>query len=267
MSTALPSRRTATADPFFTLEHLERRRQAMAQNSSWQGVDESDPQGPCGHAYGIEKSTWLTRQSKASHWKYAMNVSPQEVVDVIKAAGIRKWVLLELHGYVGYLPDPRATQHVDVMIGPKQRRRAVEAIQAKWPTLVLHEYSEVVRFLDSQDAYADGRPKTVVDLMMTFGKFQETILAECIVTDRTTGHRIPTLEGALVSKYAALVSVHRDRRKKGLDAADFRGMVQANFDRINRDELARLGGEVWDDGAAEILRFVEIAMRDEPFSV
>lgn len=259
--------RAANTDPFFTPEHLERRRQAMARYSHWQGVDDADPNGPCGHAYGIEKSTWLTRQSKASHWKGAMIVSPQDVVDLLKAAGIRKWVLMGLHGYVGYLPDPRATQDVNVMIGTKQRRRSVKAIQAKWPNLILREHSEVARFLDPQNLSADGQPKPVVDLMMPWGKFQQTILDEFVVTDRQTGHRIPTLEGALVSKYAAMVSLYRDRRKKEYDAADFRGMVRSNFDRIARNDLQRLGGEVWSDGAAEILRFVDIAMRDEPFPV
>lgn len=262
-----PPRLAVNSDPFFTPEHFERRRQAMTQYSHWQGVDASDPRGPCGHAYGIGKSTWLTQQSKTSHWKGAMNVSPQEVVDVLKSARIRKWVLMGLHGYVGYLPEPRATQDVDVMIGAKQRRRAVKAIHAKWSNLILREHSEVARFLDPQDLTADGQPKPVVDLMMPWAKFQQTILDQFVVTDRQTGHRIPTLEGALVSKYAAMLSLYRSYDKKEQDAVDFRRMVRTNFDRIARDDLQRLGGEVWEGGAAEILRFVEIALRDEPFPV
>jgi hypothetical protein len=196
-----------------------------------------------------------------------MDVAPQEVIDVLVRAGIKGWVLMGLHGCVGYLPDPRATQDVDVMVPYGQRKRAVKAIRAAWPDLLVNDLSQVVRFMDPQDRYPDGQPKPVIDLMFPWGKFQETILKKHVVIDEETQHRIPSLEAALVSKYASMISQHRDRAKKEQDAVDFRRMVRANHERINCDALRRLANQVWDGGGGEITHFLEIAISDQPFPV
>ena len=252
---------------FFTEEYLERRRQAMARYTGWKGVDDLDPKCPAGHACGVRTSVRLTRQYRTTHRKQAMDITPQDVIDVLVAAGVKDWVLMGLHGYVGYLPDPRATQDVDVMVPYRQRKRAVGAIRKAWPNLIVRELSQVVRFMDPQDKYPTGQPKPVIDLMMPWGKFQETILKEYVILDEETQHRIPRLEAALASKYAAMISVHRDADKKEYDAGDFRSMVRANHDRIVRDDLRRLAEEVWEGGGEEILRFLDIALSDEPFPV
>jgi hypothetical protein len=172
-----------------------------------------------------------------------------------------------LHGYVGYLPDPRATQDVDVLVPYAQRKRAQKAIQEAWPDLIVRELSQVVRFMDPNDLYPNGQLKPVIDLMLPWGKFQETILKEFVVVDEKTRHRIPRLEAALVSKYGAMVSPHRDWDKKEQDAVDFRRMVRANHDRIQRNELRRLADQVWQNGGNEIEQFLEIALSDQPFPI
>jgi hypothetical protein len=196
-----------------------------------------------------------------------MNIGPQEVIDVLVAAGVKNWVLMGLHGYVGYLTQPRATQDVDVMVSYGERKCAVRAIRDAWPNLVVRELSQVVRFLDPADLGPDGKPKAVIDLMQPWGKFQATILKQHVLIDEETLHRIPTLEAAMVSKYAAMVSPHRDRERREQDAVDFRRMVRANHDRIRHDELRPLADEVWDGAGAEIERFLEIALSDEPFPI
>jgi hypothetical protein len=85
--------------------------------------------------------------------------------------------------------------------------------------------------------------------------------------DEQTQHRIPTLEAALVPKYAAIVSPFRERDRKEYDAGDFRRLVRANADRIQKDDLRRLAALVWEGGADEIERFVQIAVSDEPFPI
>src|SRR5688572_8100512 len=107
---------------FFTPEHLERRRQAMVQYTGMEGADALDPKGPSGHAAGVRTSTRLTRQYRQTHRKQAMDISPQDVIDVLVAAGVKNWVLMGLHGYVGYLPSPRATQDVDVLVPHDDRK-------------------------------------------------------------------------------------------------------------------------------------------------
>ena len=50
-----------------------------------------------------------------------------------------------LHAYVGYMPDPRATQNVDIMVPYTARQRAKNAIMTRWPTLQIRELSRVTR--------------------------------------------------------------------------------------------------------------------------
>ena len=101
-----------------------------------------------------------------------MNVSPQEVIDVLVAAGVKNWVLMGLHGYVGYLPEPRATQDVDVMVPSGQRKLAAKAIRQAWPGLIVRELSQVVPFMDPNDLYPNGQPKPVIDLMLPGASFR-----------------------------------------------------------------------------------------------
>jgi hypothetical protein len=266
-SDARPRQISPAFADLFSEEHLRRRREAMARDRSWEGVDDGVFNGPVGHANGVATSTRLTSDFRRTHRKKAMDITPQQVIDVLVAAGVKKWVLMGLHGYAGYLPEPRATQDVDIMVPYSHRKRAVKAVHEAWPKLLVTPRSEVVRFTDPNDLDPAGNPKPVIDLMMTFGEYQKSILRDFVVIDRKTKHRIPRLEAALVAKYAPLVSLHRSRDKRELDAADFRRMVRANHDRINRDQLRRLADEIWKGAGKEILQFVEIAMSDEPFPV
>ena len=255
----------------YTEEHRDKRRRAISKQEAnrWKGVDATDPKSPAGHSRGMRISVALTTDYRQTHRKAAMDIKPQDVIDVLTAAGVRGWVLMGLHGYVGYLPQPRATQDVDVLISRRDQSRAVQAVRSAWPTLLVEELAPVIRFRDPGDCYADGKPKPVVDLMLPWSKLNEAILrdAEYVVVDAETGHRIPTVEAALAAKYAAMISDFRDREKKEYDAGDFRRMARANYDRIQREPLRRLGEFVWEGGGAELEQFLEIALRDEPFPV
>jgi hypothetical protein len=255
---------------FYTPAYLERRRlaiEAAEAAAGFQGIDQYDPTLPSGHAYAIRKSTSLTSYTKRHQRKAAMDITPQEVIDVLVAAGVKNWVLMGLHGYVGYMPSPRATQDVDVMVPYNERSKAKKAIAARWPELVIRELSQVTRFLDPLDLDHEGQPKPTVDIMHPWSPFQELILKEYVLVDKETQHRIPTIEAALASKYAAIVSAHRDREKKEYDAGDFRRLVRANRDQIRMPDLRRLAELVWEGGANDVERFVETALSDEPFPI
>jgi hypothetical protein len=251
----------------FTPAYLENRRRALEQQGGPQDMDDGEPTLPAGHAYAIRKSTWITSEFRRVHRKGAMDITPQDVIDALNAGGVKNWVLMGLHGYVGYMPNPRATQDVDIMVPYSARARAKKAIATRWPNLEVRELSQVTRFADPADLDAEGRPKPVVDLMHPWSPFQELILKEYVIVDEATQHRLPTLEAALVSKYAAVVSPHRDIEKKEYDAGDFRRLVKANHGRIREDDLRRLAGLVWEGGADEIVSFVAIALSDKPFPI
>lgn len=194
-----------------------------------------------------------------------MDITPQEVVDCLVEAKVKNWVLMGLHGYVGYLPMPRATQDVDVMVPYSQKNKAVKAISSKWPTLEQRELSQVVRFMDPGDLDAKGNPKPIIDIMLPWSPFQETILKQHVTVDPETSIRLPVIEAAVVSKYAAVISPHRDLEKKEYDAGDLRRLIKTNHKDIDLQILQDLAGQVWEGGNVEILRFVDQALNDQPF--
>ncbi len=248
-----------------TPEFLAARNAAMARFTGWIGHDALDPTGPSGHAYGMQVSTRLTTYYRSTHRKGAMDITPQQVIDCLVAADVQNWVLMGLHGYVGYLPMPRATQDVDVMVPFSQRDKAAKAIASKWPTLLRHNLPQVIRFLDGGDLDQDGKPKPVVDLMMPWSPFQITILKDHVRVDPETGHRLPTIEAAIVSKYAAYISPHRDLDKKAFDAGDLGRLFKANWKDIDRERLSALASQVWEHGAEEIIQFMQFAIDNKPF--
>ena len=64
-----------------------------------------------------------------------------------------------------------------------------------------------------------------------------------------------------------MISAMRVFEKKQQDSVDFRRMVRANCDRIDREILRKLAEEVWPGGADEVERFIEQTMRDEAFTL
>ena len=257
--------KTKTRPELFSPEWYAWRAASIAKQDAPHDLNIGEPQGAVGHEYGIRTTTRLIRNYRELHRKLAMDITPQLVIDVLVKAGVKKWVLMGLHGYVGYLADPRSTQDVDVMIAPSERKKAVKAISAAWPTLLVTNCDVVVRFRDPNDLDHHGDPKPTIDLMLPWSKFQQTILKDFVKIDPATKHRIPRLEAALVAKYAAMISTFRNLEKKEQDAVDFRRMVRANIDNIDRKSLRQLADEVWEGGADEVERFLDTAKSNRPF--
>ena len=238
----------------------------LLNEDGFAGVDETNPKSPSGHAYGIRTSTRLTSDYRRTHRKDSVDVTPQQVMDCISDAGVSNWVLMGLHGYVGYMPMPRATQDVDIMVPYSQKQKACKAIAARWPMLVMRELSQVVRFLDPNDLDEDGQPKPVIDVMLPWSEFQKTILLDHVLVDAKSGNRIPTVEAAIVSKYAALVSPFRHVDKRDYDSGDIRRIMKANANKIDREVLSGLASQVWEGGGEEIKKYLELALEDKPFA-
>lgn len=222
-------------------------------------------QFPVGHTRGIDTATLLTTRYRHDHRSDSMDVTPRQVMDVLVSAGIRRWVLMGLYGYVGYLAQPRATQDVDVMVSDNELEAAATALSRRWPELNVERFEIVLRFLDPGEVSIDGQVKQVIDLMRPTNGCHEAILAEHHRLDPTSGHRIPTLEAAMAAKYAALVSPHRHWDRKQQDAVDLRGLVLPNQDSIDRDRLRELGELVFPGGGDELLEFLQLAIDRQPF--
>ena len=251
--------------PYGTPEWVAYRKAAIARTSFF--MDYGDPTAAVGHAYGVRQSSRLTRDYRQIHRKLAMDITPQPVIEVLIKAGVKKWVLMGLHGYVGYMAMPRATQDVDILIAMREKKKAVDAIKAAWPTLLVEEFPVVIRFRDPNDLGADGQPKPTIDLMLPYHDYQKTILKSYVIRDEETQHAIPRIEAALVAKYAAMMSDERARDKKEQDSSDFRRITRPNMSRIDIPKLRFLAEEFWVGAGDDIVRFLDLAVRDEAFPI
>ena len=240
----------------------------LIATAGFAGVDQTDPQTPIGHNEGLRKSAFLTSDYRTRTGRGCVDVTPQQVMACLQDAGVKNWILMGLHGLVGYLPMPRATQDVDVMVPYSEKKRAAKAIATAWPMLTKVELSQVVRFVDDTDRMPDGTSKPVIDLMLPWSPFQETILKDHVRVDPESGIRFPTIEAVLASKYAALVSPHRSRDKKEYDAGDFRRVVLADkASTIDTEALLILGDQVWQGGGEELVHFVELCRNDKALPI
>ena len=153
------------------------------------------------------------------------------------------------------------------MVPISQKGKATKAIHAAWPDLVVTKYPQMIRFSDSGDLDSNGSPKPVIDIMLPLSPFQLTILAEHVLVDKSTGDRIPTIEAAVVSKYAATISPNRQFDKREQDAVDLRRLIKTNHATINQTILQELAAQVWEGCRNDILEFFRRALNDQPFEV
>ncbi len=202
------------------------------------------------HRKGLRISSMLTQSFRRLYKRNAPMVTPEAVIRLLNRARI-KFVLMGTHGISGWRGEARATQDVDVLIQKSHHRKAVQAVKKAFPDLPMQDLPAVTRFLDP----ADGKP--VIDLMKPEEELYQEALRNPVKVGKT--HRVPNLEVALASKYAAMVSPHRIAQKKALDEADFLSMVEHNYHMIDKNVLFSLGEMVKNKGGEEVLRLVEQA--------
>jgi len=225
------------------------------------------PSKPVGHRRGIATSASIVRSYRKDHRRGSQNVEPQEVIEVVRHAGIRRWVLMGLYGYVGYLAAPRATQNVDILVGEDEIETVVQAICTRWPALIVDRQEVVIRFRDPGEVAITGEIKQVIDVMLPSNTCYEAILSRFHTIDESTGHCIPIIEAACASKFAALVSPFREWEKKSYDAGDLRSIMVPNQTTLDKTLLKELGDLIYPDGGQELLEYLQLAIDKKPFPV
>jgi hypothetical protein len=107
-----------------------------------------------------------------------MDITPQKVIDVLVGAGVKRWMVIGPHGYASYLPYPRATQDVEIMMPQNQRYRAVEAVCDTWPELQARNYLEAVRFGAGDAKSRHVREQSPITITLSWQRF----IASCLRT-------------------------------------------------------------------------------------
>ncbi len=211
-----------------------------------------------GHREALNVSSFLTRIYRQMYQPMAAKVAPKKVVKVLQEAGVIG-LLLGTHGIGGYRSEPRATQDVDVLIKKKDHAKAVQAIRSAFPKLTMHETSVVTRFIDPHN----GKP--VIELLKPADDLFKAAFRFSLPVGET--HRVPDLELALVTKFAAMVSPNRVQSKKLIDAGDFVDMVMHNLANIDEEKLETLANKVYPKGGTEIIQIVRDVQAGRPIRI
>ncbi len=173
-------------------------------------------------------------------------ISPADVIRVLNEARV-KYVLVGAHAANGYTGNPRATVDVDLIV--QFPKKAAEAVARAFPNLERHDLEVVIRFMDGT--------REAIDLMKPTGSsLWPELLAEAReVTINGAKVRIPSVEGVLAAKFAALVSQYRAYEDKLIDAGDFIKIAKA-VATVHEARLSQLGDLVHPEGGKELLQHV-----------
>ncbi len=178
-----------------------------------------------------------------------VRMGPEDIVPILDAAGI-EFVLVGAHGIGGWLVQTRATQDVDVLIRVKDGKKAAEAILKKLP-LTLEKNPDVWRFKRNE--------QYVVDLLLTRAPLYKRVFKEFHeIGLQGRKVRVPKLEAALATKFAAMVGHYRPPLKRMLDGADFFSMVEANK-KINLELLAEISELIYPGAGVDAVKYVNDA--------
>jgi hypothetical protein len=200
------------------------------------------------HLSALRASSRLTTIHREMYQPMAAEIKPERVIEVLHRAGVNP-VLMGTHGLGGWRRQARATDDVDVLVAKKDVLKATRAIRQAFPDLIVQDTPVVTRFVDPATA------TSVIDLMKPTQRVYQLVFRHTLPVGKT--HRIPNLEMALVSKFAAMVSPNRSPEKKMSDGSDFINIVRHNRADIDISKLKRLADKVYEDGAEEIEQMIE----------
>lgn len=210
------------------------------------------------HWEALRTSSALTQTYRRMYRPEATLIPAEDVIDVLKRAGVT-FVVMGTHGVSGWRSEPRATQDVDCLIRRSHHRKAVKAVREAYPALLVEDLPVVTRFKDP----ATG--KEVINLMKPAEPIHQQAFKSSVPIGKT--HRVPDLEMALVSKFAAIVSPNRADAKRLIDAGDFVDVAKHNLDAIDMRKLHRLAELIYCGVGADILKCVDDVRAGEVLDV
>jgi len=200
------------------------------------------------HLEALHISSFLTSHFRRTNQPMAVKVTPEGVIKALNEVGV-KCVLMGTHALITYRDQPRATQDVDILVRKQDLSKTMRALRKAYPKLLVKDTPVVARFLEPSNN------KPVIDVMKPTQAVYQLVFRHTIAIGET--HRIPDLEMALASKFAAMVSPNRSPDKKMIDGGDFINVVRHNRADIDIAKLKRLADKVYPDGAAEIERMIQ----------
>lgn len=152
----------------------------------------------------------------------------------------------------------RATEDVDVIVAVKQVKKAVKVLCDTYPDLEAVDLPVVVRL-----RYR-GTSDVVIDVMKPVQQpIQEVFKHTHTVHSEGQTYRVPSLEMAIVMKFASMTSLYRGDPEKFQDAHDFILMVRNNAEELDQEKLGQLGCLLYAQGGKDVLEMAGKALRGE----
>lgn len=210
------------------------------------------------HRRALQVSSTLTGYYYDMYRPGEAMVKPKKVIQLLQEARV-SFVLMGTHGIGGWRSQARATQDVDILVAKKDHAKAVRVLKKAFPKLLVEDGVVVTRFKDP----GTGEPR--IDLMKPVQAVFQMVFRHAIRIGQS--HRIPDLEMALVSKFAAMVSPNRQKSKKIIDAGDFADIVEHQGKEIDLAKLRRLAEMVYRGGGTEILQLVDDISAGRPIQI
>ncbi|HMP59501.1 MAG TPA: hypothetical protein PKD86_09130 [Gemmatales bacterium] len=156
-------------------------------------------------------------------------------LDVLRLFAKKKieCVLIGSLGLVDWLGAPRVTAELDLVVQPRQRKRAVKLLHEAYPHLRLadQEWGALFQDLANHKVKIKVLPPTSF-LANIFSQTRKRTVAG-------VPFLIPNAEMAVVLAFAALLNPQRPDHEKEQEQADFVAMVKANK-KLTETKLTRL---------------------------
>jgi hypothetical protein len=190
----------------------------------------------------------------------AKAIPPLQVIQALNEAKI-SFVLVGAYGLAGWLKEARATEDVDVVVAARQLKKAAKLLCDAFSHLEPVDLPVVIRLRDREthDVAIDVMKPAQQPYVVVF-KHTHTVTAE------GQTYRIPSLEMAIVMKFASMTSLYRSEADKHQDAHDFILMVENNPD-FNKDKLVELGSLLYADGGKDVLEMARKAQAGEKLNL
>ncbi|MBY0525999.1 MAG: hypothetical protein K2R98_21575 [Gemmataceae bacterium] len=179
-----------------------------------------------------------------------------DVLRVLNRAKIN-FVLVGAHGLASWRGKPRATEDVDVIVAAKHVKKATKTLLAAFPHLEAVDLPVVVQLRQKESK------DVAIDVMKPMESPHRDVFkhTHALVVEGEPC-RIPTLEMAIVMKFAPMISLNRPEKEKYQDAHDFLAIIDANKE-IDLAKLSELGDRVYLGGGAEVVELVRQARAGE----
>lgn len=192
------------------------------------------------HSKGLEESTLITSFCTENF------IPPPDIIRVLNKAKVR-FVLLGIHGLVGWLAEPRASQSVELLVPARSYKKAIASLLKRFSSLVGDKPQGWLVDRTTQKALIVVRKPDQPLFREAFQDTHEVKAGKDI-------YRIPSLEMAIAMK-APVISMVGCDPDKHMDAHDFILMVKTNPD-IDLNKLAKFGELICAHGGKIILEKV-----------